>query len=290
MKNKEEHSMEQYHYFEGKPICMLVSQHSVADKHLHKETEIVYLLKGSQDVRMENRLFHIQEGELLSICENTLHQYCTVNDNTQIVKIKCMREWMMPSFMEPEESEAYHHLYSQSFLLRKDETVARIINEMLCYSEETYVEYFYLSRLIELSAHILQHEETIKETGPVNFENARYMDEALRYLQENCCQQLTLGMLAKHIGLTECYCSKYIKKNTGISFVQYLNAIRINNAQRLLMYTDYNVTEIAQRCGFSSIQTFNRVFKLQTGCTPREYRAPTRRNHTASCRYTCHTM
>jgi len=56
MKNKEEHSMEQYHYFEGKPICMLVSQHSVADKHLHKETEIVYLLKGSQDVRMENRL------------------------------------------------------------------------------------------------------------------------------------------------------------------------------------------------------------------------------------------
>lgn len=230
MKSKEEHSMELYHYFEGKPICMLVSQHCVADKHLHKETEMVYLLKGEQDVRVENRLFHIQEGELLSICENALHQYCAVADDTQIVKIKCMREWMMPSFMEPAESEAYHHLYSQSFLLRRDDAVARIVKKMLEYNEESYVEYYYLSCLIELTAHVLQHGETIRETGPVTLENARYMDDALKYLQENCYRQLTLGMLAEHIGLTECYCSKYIKKNTGISFVQYLNAIRVNNA------------------------------------------------------------
>jgi AraC-like DNA-binding protein len=195
-----------------------------------------------------------------------------------------MREWMMPSFMEPAESEAYHHLYSQSFLLRRDDAVARIVKKMLEYNEESYVEYYYLSCLIELTAHVLQHGETIRETGPVTLENARYMDDALKYLQENCYRQLTLGMLAEHIGLTECYCSKYIKKNTGISFVQYLNAIRVNNAQRLLMYTDYNVTEIAQRCGFSSIQTFNRVFKLQAGCTPREYRAPSRRHRAVSCR------
>ena len=272
MKKKEEHTMELYHYFEGKPICMLVAQQSVADKHLHKETEMAYLLQGEQDVLVGNHLFHIQEGELLSICENTLHQYSPINNNTQIVKIKCMSEWMLPSFMEREESEAYHHLYSQSFLLRRDEVVSRIIKQMLYYGEDRYVEYFYLSRLIELSAHILQHGEMIRESSPVNFESARYMDEALKYLQDHCYQQLTLGMLAKHIGLTECYCSKYIKKNAGISFVQYLNAIRVNNAQRLLMYTDYNVTEIAQRCGFSSIQTFNRVFNLQTGCSPREYR------------------
>ncbi|MCE5342679.1 MAG: AraC family transcriptional regulator [Eubacteriales bacterium] len=279
--------MELYHYFEGKPICMLVTQHCVADKHLHRETEMVFLLKGELEVRVENRLFHIQEGELLSICENTLHQYGVMNSDTQIVKIKCMREWMMPSFMEQAESEAYHHLYSQSFLLRRDEVVYRIAKEMLNYSEESYVEYFYLSRLIELTAHILQHSETIKETSPVNFENARYMDEALKYLQKNCYQQLTLRMLAEHIGLTECYCSKYIKKNTGISFVQYLNAIRVNNAQRLLMYTDYNITEIAQRCGFSSIQTFNRVFKLQAGCTPRDYRTPNHRGHALACSSSC---
>lgn len=85
-------------------------------------------------------------------------------------------------------------------------------------------------------------------------------------------------MLSDHLGLTETYCSKYIKKNTGISFVDYLNAIRINNAQRLLLNTDYSIMEIVERTGFSSVQTFNRVFKgLTGGLSPSAYRKSKRR-------------
>ena len=92
-------------------------------------------------------------------------------------------------------------------------------------------------------------------------------------MQEHCSEKLTLKMLADHLGLTETYCSKYIKKNTGITFVEYLNVLRINRAQRLLWATDFSVSEIAELVGFSSVQTFNRVFKQQScNLSPSEYR------------------
>ena len=266
-------SIEKYHYFEGMPACSIVTQHSVADKHLHKEMEMVYLLRGSMDVFIENHPFHIAKGELLCIGESVLHQYGTWGKECLIVKIKFMREWMMPSFLRQAEREAYFSLYNQNFLVRPDAVIERIVKEMLQYPETSFVEYFYLSRLIELTARILQHDDLIKKTRAFDLVNSQYMTEALKFLEENCFRTLTLGMLAEHIGLTECYCSKFFKKNAGISFIQYLNAARVNNAQRMLMYSGCNITEVAEHCGFSSIQTFNRVFKTQTGRTPREYRA-----------------
>ncbi|MHC1787869.1 MAG: helix-turn-helix domain-containing protein [Christensenellales bacterium] len=264
--------IEKYQYFEGMPACSIVTYHSVADKHLHKETEIVYLLRGELDVVIEERAIHIGRGELLCIGENVLHQYGAWGKECLIIKMKFMSEWMMPSFLRQAEKEACFHLYNQSFLLHPDARIERIVREMLKYPETSYTEYYYLSRLIELTAIILQHEDLIKETRPLGLINNQYMAEALKYLEENCFRPLTLGMMADHLGLTACYFSKFFKKNTGIAFVQYLNAARVNNAQRLLMYASCNVTEVAERCGFSSIQTFNRVFKAQTGRTPREYR------------------
>lgn len=265
-------TIEKYQYFEGMPSCSVVALRSVADKHLHKEVEMVYLFRGSLDVMVQDQIFKIERGELLCIGENALHQYGVWDENTLIIKIKFMREWMMPSFMRQAERETYFRLYNQSFLIRPDLTIKHIIHEMLQYPESSYIEYYYFSRLIELTARILENPNLIEEIHAADPVGSPYMTAALKYVEENCFMPITLKMLADHVGLTECYCSKLFKKTTGISFVQYLNAARVNNAQRLLMYSDHNITEISEMCGFSSIQTFNRVFKNQTSRTPREYR------------------
>jgi transcriptional regulator GlxA family with amidase domain len=55
--------------------------------------------------------------------------------------------------------------------------------------------------------------------------------------------------------------------------VEYLNVLRVNRAQRLLLSTDLGIAEIAGLVGFSSVQTFNRVFKQQSRLlSPSEYR------------------
>ena len=269
--------IELFHLFDGQPQCSMIDDVYVSDRHLHKEIEMVYVLRGHVDVKVEERVFQLQEGQLLCIRGSVLHEYLTKSPDTDIAKIKFMKEWLVPPFFQPEQKEAYQQLYSQVFKVSTDENMREIVLGMLDERLQSYNEYRLYGLLVELTATLLSNPSLIDESMPVEMENQRYMEAALTYLQDHCHCKLTLKMLADHLGLTESYCSKYIKRNTGITFVECLNAIRINNALRLLSYTDSNITEIVDRTGFSSVQTFNRVFKAQTGRSPSEYRRQKKR-------------
>ena len=270
--------LEFYHLFLGKPQCALVDDVYVSDKHLHKEVEMAFVVSGQVEIMADKHEFTVSAGELLCIRENVLHQYQPKKQNADIVKIKFLKEWLMPAFFQVEEKDAVGQLYGQIFKTRPDEAVRCIVRAMMDCALTQYKEYFYFGKIIELTACLLASPEMIVQIRPVALDNQRYMEQAIDYMQENCYEKLTLKMLSDHLGLTETYCSKYIKKNTGISFVDYLNAIRINNAQRLLLNTDYSIMEIVERTGFSSVQTFNRVFKgLTGGLSPSAYRKSKRR-------------
>jgi AraC-like DNA-binding protein len=264
--------MELFHLFVGQPQCVMVDDLYVSDKHLHKEIEMAYVKTGQVEIMVENRQYTVKAGELLCIRGSVLHQYLPKRQEADIVKIKFMKEWLLPPFFRNSQKEAYQQLYNQVFLTRCDTYIRNIIEEMLACPLNSYQEYYYFGKLVEMTSYLLSNPEAVAQTMAVTMENLRYMESALEYMQENCYGKLTLKMLADHLGLTESYCSKYIKKNAGISFVEYLNAIRINNAQRLLTYTDYNINEIVDKTGFASVQTFNRVFRFQTGQSPSEYR------------------
>ena len=269
--------MELFHLFLGKPQCAMINDIYVSDKHLHKEIEIVYVLNGQVEIMIEDRVFSVATGEMLCIAGSVLHQYLGKQPGTDIAKIKFMKEWLFPPFFDPEEKEAYQQLYNRIFRTRTDARIQAIIQAMLESRLPQYNEYFYLGKLVELTAFLLAVPEVITENASLPVDNLRYMEAALTYMQDNCYEKLTLKMLADHLGLTESYCSKYIRRTIGITFVDYLNAMRVNNAQRLLIYTDQSITEIMERTGFNSVQTFNRVFKAQTGQSPSDYRKAKRK-------------
>lgn len=84
--------------------------------------------------------------------------------------------------------------------------------------------------------------------------------------------ELTLGKLSDIVNISEKAISAAIKNAYNMSFKEYINGIRINEAKRLLKDTDKNVSEIAYQVGFNSPNHFNRTFKASEGCTPTEYR------------------
>lgn len=272
--------MELFHLFEGQPQCALIDDVYVSDKHLHKEIELVFVLSGQVDIQVEEYAFAVSAGEMLCIRGSVLHKYLPKKQEADIIKIKFMKEWLLPSYFKTSQKEAYQQLYSQVFKTKANDNIRDLIISALHCPLPRYKEYYYHGKLVELTSLLLAYPEIISESLVVSIENLRYMESAIEYLQDNCHSKLTLKMLADHLGLTESYCSKYIKKNAGISFVEYLNAMRVNNAQRLLIYTDYNITEILEKTGFMSVQTFNRVFKQQTGRSPSDYRKSKNGGHT----------
>ena len=66
--------------------------------------------------------------------------------------------------------------------------------------------------------------------------------------------------------------NRFIKKRTGKTFVEYLNAVRVGYASQMLVEKDLGISEIAYKCGFNNIAHFNRVFKKSKGVTPSLYR------------------
>jgi len=100
----------------------------------------------------------------------------------------------------------------------------------------------------------------------------RRIEIAFQYMRNHYDKEITLEDLARQVSMTEASFSRFIKKRTGLTFVESLNNIRLGHASRLLIDTTMNIAEISFKCGFNNLSYFNRVFKKKYACTPRQFR------------------
>ena len=92
------------------------------------------------------------------------------------------------------------------------------------------------------------------------------------YLKDNYRDpSLNLTDAASIVGLNEKYFSVKFKKETGITFVEYLTDIRMEAAKKLLKNTNMRLADISDAVGYKSVEHFGRSFKKRVGMTPREY-------------------
>ena len=97
------------------------------------------------------------------------------------------------------------------------------------------------------------------------------MRRAIRYIDENLEQKLTLRTIADVACLTPTYFSSVFKKLNGVSPWEYITIKRVERAVEMLKTTDLTKLEIAERCGFSGSSNFYKAFAAVTGKTPSDY-------------------
>ena len=108
------------------------------------------------------------------------------------------------------------------------------------------------AQLLQIIAQMLcQHQIVSVQHSPS--EKSKRLKEMLHFIQRHYAAPLTI--------------------TTGQNFTAYLNAVRIEKAQALLLETDETVLEIAFSCGYENVSYFNRVFRRQTGYSPLQYRS-----------------
>ena len=96
---------------------------------------------------------------------------------------------------------------------------------------------------------------------------------SLDYIARNYHNRISLDDVSAYVGYSPKYFSRYFKDQTGITFVNYLNRLRIQAAKELLADPNIVIKDVAARVGFENINTFFRVFKQFEGVTPGQYRA-----------------
>ncbi|GLX66061.1 response regulator transcription factor [Paenibacillus glycanilyticus] len=97
-----------------------------------------------------------------------------------------------------------------------------------------------------------------------------YVAKAIRYMESHFRDNISLQLAAEHVGINTSYLSSLFKKETGMSFVEFLNRRRICRAQQLLG-EGVSVKALYMQVGFNNYNYFFKVFKDITGTTPLDY-------------------
>lgn len=95
--------------------------------------------------------------------------------------------------------------------------------------------------------------------------------KAKRYIDEHYGEAITLRMLADMCYMNQNYFSAVFRDNVGMTYVKYLNAVRMEHAKKMLQ-EGKKIKVVSEKCGFQNTRYFSEKFKSYTGVTPEQYR------------------
>lgn len=243
--------------------------------HFHQNLEIVYVLEGGAELQIESESYTLQKGDFLLINANKRHSLHETEPEllTAVFRVNFS---MLADFMgtnqllfwcntTADKSEAYDQL--KSVLDRMLNRYYEKEKEGTIYLNSIYYEAVYL-----LTSYFMIKADDARMKESFTPDNSRVF-EIQNYVQANYQKQLSLNDLAKKLYLSNAYLSKYIKKRFGLSFLEYVNNIRLFHAVDELVYSDKKITRIALDNGFPTTAAFNKAFKDIYHMTPSSYRA-----------------
>ena len=101
---------------------------------------------------------------------------------------------------------------------------------------------------------------------------SKLLMQVTNYVQHNLSRPVDVDDLAKTLFISRTHLASRFKQETGMTLTDFILGEKVEEAKRLLRYSDKSLTLIANYLGFSSQSHFTRIFKKYSGQTPREYR------------------
>ena len=134
---------------------------------------------------------------------------------------------------------------------------------------------FTRSELMHAIEHALAELGDQKTTKQMKREAESYsplMRSVLKYLDTTVCCPVTLNMVAEYFGISPSKLGRMIKKETNMRYVELLAKMRIQRAKELLAIPYLNISDVAERVGYSDYLTFYKVFVRYESISPSDYR------------------
>ncbi len=228
-------------------------------KHLTRtllEYELFVVTKGTLFVTDEKKEYEVKEGEYLIMRPNSL-QRGAKNCN-------CSFYWLHFDAPTDENCEGLSEQGKVTNLME----IERIFEKLFeCDSkkDKLYASYVATELLLEIkkqNAHELAEEENSVEL----------CEKITDYVNKNKNFNLKIFEIADALGYHEKYISHVFHNVKGQTLKNYVTQVRIDEAKKLLLYTEYKVSEITYFLNFPNPHIFSRFFKLNTGYTPTDYR------------------
>jgi AraC-type DNA-binding domain-containing proteins len=221
--------------------------------------DLTYILDGRATYVIDNKAYAVEKGDLLCI-PNKSRRYA-VTDQQHLMS-SYATNFQLFSF-KGEEIPLPFPLISK----------INISNELLSLYNDLNIEWLqkntgYKMKVRAIFLCILHNYFNLlyykKSPEPLDPRIKKSTD----FIHENFTNHIDVLELADKVGLNSVYFGTLFKKNTGLTTKEYINQIRINNAENMIASGEFLVQEAASKCGFDDIFYFSKVFKNIKGYSP----------------------
>lgn len=243
-------------------------------EHAHRDIELIYVIKGELQVKINGEDYHLSTSEIILINSNEFHSFQSNQDNLFVIIHFNYDE--LTSLLSQRNLMFSRDSLNQNFI---NHEIRVAIEELLTVymkqdigSQMEFLEKAYKLSAIFTSKLLKQNSQLHVDTNlSLKGQDDRLAD-ILDFIQSNFREPLSLDEVAGLYFLSSPYLSKFFKKQTGKTFSQYLNEVRLAHAVNELANTDKPITRIALDNGFPNLSAFNRVFNEQYQIKPVDYR------------------
>lgn len=243
--------------------------------HWHEELELIYVRSGSARFGVNDIEFIANAGDLVFVDTGDFHysdsegnrnhldfivfdsgiikqHYSSAHFSNPLITAEQLREYGLTEMTELLFSSVQKEMKEKPLYYK--EIVSSRLQEFVFLVRRNH------PRLPDITTLNLHRTETIRD-----------MQHIMTYIDEHYMENLTLSSVSRRMNFSESHFSKMFKKMTGINFINYLNAVRIEQAAGMLRSSGAKMTDLALSCGFGNVRSFNRTFKEYTGVTPTQF-------------------
>ena len=250
--------------------------------HWHNEFEIILVTYGSGLIFLHGNKIAVKKDDIILIPPGEIH---SIQQNGK----ECMAYYNIIfslSLLDENPESFCSRFYFSKFLdgsrlknyhLEKDSAenaeIFPLVSELSSFWEKDFSDSALLikARIFEIIHKISKNVEPISQHSS-SANKIRRLKKILSFMQENFEHHISIKEAASVCSLSESRFMQMFHQETGMSFVQYLNDLRLESSAAQLKNTTKSVTEIAFENGFDNISYFIRQFKRKYHCTPLSFR------------------
>ena len=243
--------------------------------HWHKETELLFILRGEFRLSLDGTELVLQEGELCYIPGGMLHGGEPIDCIYECIDFDIgallQQTALVRHYLHKIENES---TMIQTLFNRSQPGILKCASRLFAAArtQQDGWELLVLAGLFDFYGTVIQqryYSNNIR--GKRSEQKVQQIKCAIEYMQLNYQRPISLDELAQTAGLSPKYFCRYFRAITNRTPVDYLNYYRIERACYLLDQHQGSITEIAFDCGFNDISYFIRCFKKYKGSTPHQY-------------------
>lgn len=235
-----------------------------------KDLEILLILQGKAVILMKDQRIELKADDLLLI--NPYHSYQLIGETSNLIlRLKISPE--VAPFFKENHLPLFDDLLQQASLDELKEILAHLMSAYFKNTEKTVLEayQYFFSLLHKLVQHHRLPTKLLPQPllMPTDHPQIKQIQEMI---QNHYTEDLTLEAAAEEIQRSYHYVSRLFKQETGVTFTEYLNLVRLHYALEELLATRNTIFKIAINNGFANTKQFNQVFKKRFKLSPGKYR------------------